>query len=490
MTNKLRKESKKLLKILKKSVQPTTTMTFQYFVNYDDTVNGIQDNNSIASFGLVIGVIIGLSLLLIGIGQSKFINYQNFDETNQQRSIDNENEITKLPTVYVPNTHSYIRNYYNSLHDDKIITFDPSETLSSSSFSQPSPTNLMKPTQTKTFSSIKSLNYTPSTTSPGNEANNNYYKKKETPLINKIYSGPSNQNFSQTVVISLNDYHTNGNDINDNCFDGYYNNINYSEKGKQVEDYYNCNNDTNNNCNNENDNKIKNGNEILLVNIKPKPSKLKSDPYNNHSKSYLSNNEPSSSLQTPIPTIIRPKNPSISDSFKTFPSSLPSPYSNYEKSACSKKFASKLISWTSNMNNNNNKNYKVLTLKQNTDGNSVGEYSASSMYNDSAAETSNADNRDKNNGEEERNESDNDNNNPSVKLPKIPKIIVNKNLSINFERFSLFRNAPGYIDKGYYDIDNYIIDSDSNYRSKGIRNGNNRIAHVYLKPGSIQSTYR
>ncbi|CAJ0769628.1 4129_t:CDS:1, partial [Entrophospora sp. SA101] len=44
--------------------------------------------------------------------------------------------------------------------------------------------------------------------------------------------------------------------------------------------------------------------------------------------------------------------------------------------------------------------------------------------------------------------------------------------------------------KGYYDIDNYIIDSDSNYRSKGIRNGNNRIAHVYLKPGSIQSTYR
>src|SRR5687768_5150326 len=104
MTNKLRKESKKLLKNLEKvekehenkseknkeihssfssssikqypkpsiagfltslSAQPTTTTTFQYFINSDDTVNRVQDN-SIVSFGLVIGVIISLSLLLIG----------------------------------------------------------------------------------------------------------------------------------------------------------------------------------------------------------------------------------------------------------------------------------------------------------------------------------------------------------------------------------------------------------------------------------------
>ncbi|CAJ0754644.1 17430_t:CDS:1, partial [Entrophospora sp. SA101] len=61
-----------------------------------------------------------------------------------------------------------------------------------------------------------------------------------------------------------------------------------------------------------------------------------------------------------------------------------------------------------------------------------------------------------------------------IELPKLPKILVNKNLSINFERFSLFRNAPGCIEKdGYYYDDN-------NRNLNGNGDSNNRVTNVYL----------
>ncbi|CAJ0645285.1 11274_t:CDS:2 [Entrophospora sp. SA101] len=64
--------------------------------------------------------------------------------------------------------------------------------------------------------------------------------------------------------------------------------------------------------------------------------------------------------------------------------------------------------------------------------------------------------------------------NSPIELPKLPKILVNKNLSINFERFSLFRNAPGCIDKdGYYYDDN-------NRNLNGNGDSNNRVTNVYL----------
>nr|CAG8581978.1 2409_t:CDS:2 [Entrophospora candida] len=502
--------------------------------------------------------------------QSKLLNHQNIEKEKEekirnkkhlQQPINNNNEsvmneITRLPTAYAPRARV--------LYDDNKRS--KSETFSSSPLSYPSlstSTKFLKPTQTKSFVSIKSLNSS-SATSPSNKANNNHLSIDESHY-------ESSQNSSQTIVLNLCDYYTDDNNTIDNrhskgnYIDSYYHNSNYSGNAEQAEDHHNHDNDTNNN---ENDNKIKiDVNESPPVNIKSTSSKLKKNSYDNYSpplkplspppqsttlllpKNFsisdsfktLASSPPS--LSTPTSTIIRPKNFSISDSFKTLTSTSPSS-------------PSRLNSWlTSSPNKNDNvNNDKFLTLNQNTDGNIASSdstptnnrYTNNDIYDNyiyksiyySRTDSVSIDPHlyDKSNtnsiyyilidnaskkisrvelikeseheyehkyGEDykggDHNEEaivfdsrnydndseikilveDNDFNksrisDSPIELPKLPKILVNKNLSINFERFSLFRNAPGCIDKdGYYYDDN-------NRNLNGNSNSNNRVTNVYF----------
>ncbi|CAJ0832616.1 20650_t:CDS:2 [Entrophospora sp. SA101] len=450
--------------------------------------------------------------------QSKLLNHQNIEKEKEEKirnkkhlqqpiNINNEsvmNEITRLPTAYAPRARV--------LYDDNKRS--KSETFSSSPLSYPSlstSTKFLKPTQTKSFVTIKSLNSS-SETSPSNKANNNHLSIDESHY-------ESSQNSSQTIVLNLCDYYTDDNNTIDNrhskgnYIDSYYHNSNYSGNAEQAEDHHNHDNDTNNN---ENDNKIKiDVDESPPVNIKPTSSKLKKNSYDNYSPPLKPLSPPPQST-----TLLLPKNFSISDSFKTLTSSSPSSHS-------------RLNSWlTSSPNKNDNvNNDKFLTLNQNTDGN-IASSDKSVYYSKTDSVSIDPHLYDKSNtnilidnaskkisrvelikeseheyehkyGEDykggDHNEEeivfdsrnydndseikilveDNDFNqsrisDSPIELPKLPKILVNKNLSINFERFSLFRNAPGCIDKdGYYYDDN-------NRNLNGNGDSNNRVTNVYL----------